>query len=1493
MAKTRESRGKKKVAGEDKGAGGEESLEETATPRAARKRNGNKSGGGGAKKPKLADDLKYIESMQQGMEGGVPVVTPEAARDEGDTQQKEKTLRSGAAGVHFRLKGVAEENWLVKEESEKEQNASDFDAALVEQIYSEFLCSVNGVSGVACTSLEGLQYLERYLMPHLVTGGEANEKGEIVAVQGKVTKRKCPREKKGAAVKGMCSSNAHVLSIVLMVNEKIRQKVNAWNCMNGKAFLPFLHTVLELLTDRCEELSLKEEIHLLKFLTNCVKSLEHEVVRKAVMRLFSIGLWRHVNSVRVESEAATHRLVKRSLKIYAKVEGKASDNYKWQLEKERTFFVKCIDRFFSVLHGVAKEGDNDSNMYCNRFVELVIDLMSQLPTRRYFGTFLEDRHFVLRCDRSLLSKTSTKEGLFRKQVKTLKFYAYFGIDDFSGEALDEQKVMKIHYERIQELQRYCYSNLPSKYQSFYFASIASCDSEKAIVEALTTLNENELCSLCRNFGISFDESPFDKSFVLDSIAYRFARKPVEIDTIDATPLYPTEADIWNNDLITTVTFQGEKCLPLPKLNLQFLTMRDYLFRNFTLFKLEATSELRDSIEAAVGRLYFKHNSGERGSVVSSNGPLKMATVIENFTIVEVTKPKLGESTPGSVKADVTINLNNARIDARESWNSLRPFDVLYFVSCNGKVEGKNVAFVDKYGITCARGGEVVGIVNEKGRLIEDFENRKPAMHKITFRVVLDSMQYGKDMKGLPLDAPSPYDSFNVVLRRKPEENNFKAVLETVRNLLKTDCSLPDWLQDVFLGYGDPTAASMLSCALTEDFVDFGYTFQSKSHLESCFPSASVEFVGCEAPPFAIKFVDSISKLEVKNGSQKPSFFNPVAAQMNRVAFTAKQSEALVSAMHKGLTLVVGPPGTGKTDVAVRIIENWYRNCKDEKILIVTHSNQALNQLFEKIACSDIEPRHLVRLGHGHESMELEDNFGNRGRVDYVLERRLILLSSVKALSDSLQIPGEFGLSCESAIQFYISHIKPLLKRQRAAIASKENPYNFEKEFPFSDYLQIPVEKLFGGKTVTQKMDVCFECFEKMDDMFKEIEEYRPFEILTSHRERVNFLLTKQARIIAMTCTYAALRRQELVKLKFIYSNVLVEEAGQISEIESFIPLVLQPVTNDASTLSRVVMLGDHNQLPPIIKNPTFQKYSNMEQSFFARMVRLGTPVILLDKQGRCRTKIADLFRWRYPSLGDLPHISESVPYRKKNPGFQFDYQLLDVNPPLSQGEREPFPHVFQNSDEADFIVETYKFMRLSGYPSSKITVLTTYNGQKDLLQERFNQKCSGSPLYGMPSKISTVDKYQGQQNDYVLLSLVRTKHVGHIRDVRRLVVGMSRARFGLYVFCRKSVFENCAELGKVVSLLSQHSSNLCIETEYAYQPGNNRPKPAGSYIEIKSLRELADINNANAELAKRGIEESRLKAKENEETAMETEPAKQIEEGEQENNIIPIVEELV
>ena len=66
------------------------------------------------------------------------------------------------------------------------------------------------------------------------------------------------------------------------------------------------------------------------------------------------------------------------------------------------------------------------------------------------------------------------------------------------------------------------------------------------------------------------------------------------------------------------------------------------------------------------------------------------------------------------------------------------------------------------------------------------------------------------------------------------------------------------------------------------------------------------------------------------------------------------------------------------------MSNIYHNFPEQRTLVVARSNQALNQLFEKIVALDIADRHLLRLGHGEEGLNTEASFGKSGRVEYFL-----------------------------------------------------------------------------------------------------------------------------------------------------------------------------------------------------------------------------------------------------------------------------------------------------------------------------------------------------------------------------------------------------------------------------------------------------------------------------------------------------------------------------
>lgn len=201
---------------------------------------------------------------------------------------------------------------------------------------------------------------------------------------------------------------------------------------------------------------------------------------------------------------------------------------------------------------------------------------------------------------------------------------------------------------------------------------------------------------------------------------------------------------------------------------------------------------------------------------------------------------------------------------------------------------------------------------------------------------------------------------------------------------------------------------------------------------------------------------------------------------NQIPFTPTQVEAIRAGMQPGLTLVVGPPGTGKTDVAVQIISNLYHNFPNQRTLIVTHSNQALNQLFEKIMALDIDERHLLRLGHGEEALETEKDFSRYGRVNYVLAKRLDLLMEVQRLQESLNVKGDVAYTCETAGHFFMYQVLARWERFNARVkqrsGSNPSPAILSDEFPFHKFFDNAPQPLFKQKSFDEDMEIAQGCF---------------------------------------------------------------------------------------------------------------------------------------------------------------------------------------------------------------------------------------------------------------------------------------------------------------------------------------------------------------------------------------------------------------------------------
>ena len=491
---------------------------------------------------------------------------------------------------------------------------------------------------------------------------------------------------------------------------------------------------------------------------------------------------------------------------------------------------------------------------------------------------------------------------------------------------------------------------------------------------------------------------------------------------------------------------------------------------------------------------------------------------------------------------------------------------------------------------------------------------------------------------------------------------------------------------------------------------------------------------------------------VKVSTYKPQNTGPYptdAPRTNQIRFTPAQVEAIIAGSQPGLTVIVGPPGTGKTDVATQIINNIYHNFPEQRTLLVAHSNQALNQLFQKIIALDIDERHLLRLGHGEEDLETDVSYSKHGRVELFLENRARYLAEVDRLAANFGAPGAHGNSCETAGYFNSVYVKPAWAKYCDLALSAEATATVAVEaFPYHEYFQDAPQPLFPpGASKERILDIASGCQRHIDRIFSELEDIRPFELLRTARDKANYLLVKEARIVAMTSTHAAMRRHEIASLGFHYDNVVMEEAAQITEIENFIPLALQNPKNGELPLQRVVLCGDHLQNSPIVQNLAFRQYANLEQSLFLRLVRLGVPTINLDQQGRARPSIAELYKWRYKQLGNLPVVETALEFKQANAGFHYDYQFIDVPHYKGVGEMEPTPHFIQNLGEAEYAVAIYQYMRLLGYPASKVSILTTYAGQRALIKDVLHRRCARNRLFGLPRIVTTVDKYQGEQND--------------------------------------------------------------------------------------------------------------------------------------------------
>ena len=432
---------------------------------------------------------------------------------------------------------------------------------------------------------------------------------------------------------------------------------------------------------------------------------------------------------------------------------------------------------------------------------------------------------------------------------------------------------------------------------------------------------------------------------------------------------------------------------------------------------------------------------------------------------------------------------------------------------------------------------------------------------------------------------------------------------------------------------------------------------------------------------------------------------------------------------KDVAIVHGPPGTGKTTTLVEAINETLM--RESQVLVCAQSNMAVDWISEKLVDRGV---HVLRIG-------------NPTRVN-----------------DKM-----LGFTYERRFESHPDY--PQLWAIRKAI--RELRKNRKK----------------GSENYHQKMD-------RLKSRAAEIE------------LRINAELFGEARVIA--CTLVGSAHHLLEGMKF--GTLFIDEAAQALEAACWIPM---------KRASRVILAGDHCQLPPTVKS--------------IAALRAGLGKTLMERIAENKPEVVTLLKIQYRMNDEIMRFSsdwfyggkvESAPQIKYRSVLDYDHPITwidtsnEENQITIEGEDAPEDSAStsssvsaanQNSDlnfKEQFVGESFgrinkaeaelTLLTLAEYftkigkqrvlsESIDVGIISPYRAQVQYLKKLIKKYEFFKPYRRLIS-VNTVDGFQGQERDVILISLVRSNdegQIGFLKDLRRMNVAMTRARMKLIILGNK------------------------------------------------------------------------------------------------------------
>ena len=282
--------------------------------------------------------------------------------------------------------------------------------------------------------------------------------------------------------------------------------------------------------------------------------------------------------------------------------------------------------------------------------------------------------------------------------------------------------------------------------------------------------------------------------------------------------------------------------------------------------------------------------------------------------------------------------------------------------------------------------------------------------------------------------------------------------------------------------------------------------------------------------------------------------------------------------------------------------------------------------------------------------------------------------------------------------------------------------------------------------------------------------------------RINSELFGEARVIACTLVSAANRLLDGQK----YATLFIDEAAQALEAACWIPM---------RRVSRVVLAGDHCQLPPTVKS--------------IAALKAGLGKTLMERIVETHPEAVTLLKIQYRMNDDIMRFSSNYFYDgqvESAPEVRFR-GILDLDTPMTWIDTSEFSESTEDSElsfKEEFVGESYGRINtneamltlhvLQNYFSKigkqrllderiDVGIISPYRAQVQLLRRMLMKREYFKPFRRFIS-VNTVDGFQGQERDVIVISLVRSNdegQIGFLRDLRRMNVAITRARMKVII----------------------------------------------------------------------------------------------------------------